>query len=188
MHHQIEHKEIIIQRAHSFGFNYEKTIKGCCQCTIAAIQDALEIQNDSVFKAGSGLTAGGGLSCEGSCGGYTGGVMVMSSLFGRHRKKWHNDKMEKDCAHTMARGLQDKFHREYGSNICSAIHRTIFGRSFDLMHAPDREAFEKLGAHEDKCTSVVGKAAAWATDLILEEMSKRKLCLKDLRNIRPSDG
>jgi C_GCAxxG_C_C family probable redox protein len=186
MNHRLENKQIIIQRALALGLNYEKTIKGCCQCTIAAMQDALEIQNDSIFKAGSGLTAGGGLSCEGSCGGYTGGVMVMSSLFGRRRKKWTDDKAEKDCAHIMARGLQDKFRQEYGSNICSAIHRNIFGRNFDLLNVLDREAFETLGAHVDKCTSVVGKAAAWATELILEEMSKRNLCLNDLRNIDPS--
>ena len=62
----------IIQRSFSLGVEYERTIRGCCQCTIAAIQDALGIRNDAVFKAGSGLTAGGGVSCEGSCGGFTG--------------------------------------------------------------------------------------------------------------------
>ncbi|MDD5206200.1 MAG: C-GCAxxG-C-C family protein [Desulfobacterales bacterium] len=80
MNNTIENNENIIQRALSLGFEYEKIITGCCQCSIAAIQDAIGIPNDAVFKAGSGLTAGGGLSCQGSCGGYTGGVMVMSSV------------------------------------------------------------------------------------------------------------
>jgi C_GCAxxG_C_C family probable redox protein len=184
MKSMIEHREKIIQHALSLGFEYEKTITGCCQCTIAAIQDALEIQNDAVFKAGSGLTAGGGVSCEGSCGGYTGGVMVMSSIFGRRREKWDDDKEEKDCAHNMARVLLDRFNWEYGGNICKNIHERIFGRGFDLKDARDREAFEKLGAHTDKCTSVVGRAAAWATELILEELSNRGMSLNDLRNIR----
>jgi len=83
-----EQKFEIIQHALNLGMEYEKAITGCCQCTIAAIQDALKIRNDAVFKAGNGLTAGGGLSCEGSCGGYTGGVMVMSSIFGRRRERW----------------------------------------------------------------------------------------------------
>jgi C_GCAxxG_C_C family probable redox protein len=184
MDHRIEDKPNIIQHALSLGIEYEKTVTGCCQCTIAAIQDALDARNDAVFKAGSGLTAGGGLSCEGSCGGYTGGVMVMSSLFGRRRKKWDDDKEEKNCAHRMARGLLEKFNQEYGSNICRTIHRNIFGREFDLMDPPDREAFEELGAHVDKCTSVVGKAAAWATELILEELSNRGMSLSDLQNIK----
>jgi C_GCAxxG_C_C family probable redox protein len=184
MKRSIEHKAEIIQRALSLGFEYEKTITGCCQCTIAAIQDALNIKDDAVFKAGSGLTAGGGVSCEGSCGGFTGGVMVMSSVFGRRREKWNDDKDEKDCAHHMARALLDKFNQEYGGNMCKTIHRSIFGRDFDLRDPSDREAFEKLGAHVDKCTSVVGKAAAWATELILEELSDRGMSLKDLQSIK----
>jgi C_GCAxxG_C_C family probable redox protein len=180
MNNTSEYKTTIIQRAFSLGFEYEKTITGCCQCTIAAIQDAMGIQNDAVFKAGSGLTAGGGISCEGSCGGYIGGVMVMSSVFGRRRERWDNDKDEKDCAHNMARALLDKFNQEYGSNICKTIHLSIFGRDFDLKNSLDREAFEQFGAHLDKCTSVVGKAAAWATELILDELSNRGMSLKDL--------
>jgi len=175
-----EEKAEIVRRAFSLGFEYEKRIRGCCQCTIAAIQDALEIQNDEVFRAGSGLTAGGGISCEGSCGGYTGGVMVMSSLFGRRRDKWDNDQHNKDCAHTMAKALLDKFNQKYGSNICKMIHLRIMGREFDLKDAQDRETFEASGAHVDKCTSVVGTAAAWATEFILEELYKRKMALNDI--------
>jgi len=171
----------IIRRAFFLGFEYEKTIRGCCQCAIAAIQDALEIQNNEVFRAGSGLTAGGGVSCEGSCGGYTGGVMVMSSIFGRRREKWDNDEDNKDCAHNMARALLDKFNQKYGSNICRMIHRRIMGREFDLKDARDRETFEALGAHVDQCTSVVGTAAAWATELILQETYRRKISLNDIR-------
>jgi hypothetical protein len=174
----------IIERARALGFEYEKTITGCCQCTIAAVQDALDMRNDAVFKAGSGLTAGGGLSCAGSCGGYTGGVMVMSSVFGRCRQNWDNDRNEKDCAHRMAGALLNRFKRSYGSHICRKIHQRIFGRDFDLKVAAQRGDFEKLGAHVDKCTLVVGEAAAWAVELILEELSNRGMSLDDLRRIK----
>jgi hypothetical protein len=154
----IENNEEIIARAFTLGMNYERTITGCCQCTIAAIQDALGLKDDAVFKAGSGLTAGGGLSCEGSCGGYTGD--------------------------NMARALLNRFNREYGSNICRVIHGRIFGRTFDLGNAPEREIFETMGAHFDKCTTVVGKAAAWSTELILDELSNRGMSLHDLQSIK----
>jgi C_GCAxxG_C_C family probable redox protein len=180
----IENNEEIIARAFTLGMNYERTITGCCQCTIAAIQDALGLKDDAVFKAGSGLTAGGGLSCEGSCGGYTGGIMVMSSVFGRRREKWDDDKDEKNCAHNMARALLNRFNREYGSNICRVIHGRIFGRTFDLGNAPEREIFETMGAHFDKCTTVVAKAAAWSTELILDELSNRGMSLHDLQSIK----
>lgn len=176
-----EEKERIIRQAFELGFKYEKTLRGCCQCTIAAIQDALQIEGHAVFQAGSGLTAGGGVSCEGSCGGYVGGVMVMSSLFGRRRENCDDDFAEKECAHNMAFALLQRFEREYGSVICKAIHTGIFGRSFDLKNSRDRQAFEELGAHADKCTSVVGKAASWAAELILEELSSRSLSLRDVQ-------
>jgi C_GCAxxG_C_C family probable redox protein len=171
----------IVKQALKLGDTYEQSITGCCQCTIAAIQDALEIRNDDVFKAGSGLTAGGGISCKGSCGGYTGGVMVMSSVFGRRREKWDNDIEEKDCAHNMAQALLDKFNREYNSHICEKIHRTIFNRNFNLRDVNDRAAFEEMGAHIDKCNQVVGKAAAWAAELILEELEQRGMTLAEIQ-------
>ena len=119
----------IIERARTLGFEYEKTITGCCQCTIAAIQDSLGIRNDAVFKAGSGLTAGGGLSCEGSCGGFTGGVMVMSSVFGRCRQKWDNDRKEKDCAHQMAGALLNRTKElDMYLRPLEAIRKTAAGR------------------------------------------------------------
>jgi C_GCAxxG_C_C family probable redox protein len=176
-----EDRSNIVKRALELGTAYEQEITGCCQCTIAAIQDALGIRNDAVFKAGSGLTAGGGISCEGSCGGYTGGVMVMSSVFGRRRQKWDDDVQEKDCAHNMANALLGKFNREYESNICKKIHHKIFGRNFNLRNVSDRMAFETMGAHVDKCNVVVGKAAAWATDLILEELSRRGMTLGEIQ-------
>lgn len=184
----IEKKAEIIERALSLGFEYEKNVTGCCQCTIAAIQDALSIRDDSVFKAGSGLTAGGGVSCEGSCGGFIGGIMVMSSVFGRRRDRWESDRGEKDCAHRMARALLNRFNQEYGSNLCKTIHRRIFGREFDLTDSSDRKVFEELGAHTDQCTLVVGKAAAWATELILEELFSRGLSLADLQSITRTRG
>jgi hypothetical protein len=72
--------------------------------------------------------------------------------------------------------------------VCKAIHRSLFGREFNLRDSSDREAFEKLGAHADKCTSVVGKAAAWATELILEELCNRGMSLKDLQSISRERG
>jgi C_GCAxxG_C_C family probable redox protein len=176
-----EDKAKIIKRALALGDAYEQKITGCCQCTIAAIQDALGIKNDDVFKAGSGLTAGGGISCQGSCGGYTGGVMVMSSVFGRRREKWDDDIEEKNCAHNMAKALLDRFIEEYNSSICKTIHHRIFGRNFNLRDAADRAAFEAMGAHADKCNRVVGKAAAWATELILEELEQRGMTLAEIQ-------
>jgi hypothetical protein len=51
-------KQALLDKAYQLGFEYEKTYRGCSQCAIAAIQDTLDIRDDSVFKAGTGLAGG----------------------------------------------------------------------------------------------------------------------------------
>lgn len=169
----------LIDTAFNLGFEYEKKYRGCAQCTVAAVQDTLNLENDTLFKAASGLGAGCGLLCDGVCGGYSGGIMVMSSLFGRRRKKIDNDDEEKYCAFRMAKFLHDKFINEYGSVICNEIHHKIFGKTYNLWNANEKEEFNNDGAHESKCTTVVGNASSWIVQLILEEAETRDGKLQD---------
>jgi hypothetical protein len=48
----------------------------CRQCTFTATQDVPGIEKDAVFKAGSGPTAGGGVSWEDYTSGYRSGLHV----------------------------------------------------------------------------------------------------------------
>lgn len=58
----------MLTKAYELGFKYEKEYYGCCQCVLAAIQDTLGIENEAVFKSGTGLAAGIGLTGAGSFG------------------------------------------------------------------------------------------------------------------------
>ncbi len=176
-------KYLLIRRAYELGFDYERNYHGCCQSTIAGIQDALGIRNDFVFKAGGGLAAGGGLLRDGICGGYSGGIMVMSTFFARVREKFNNDREENYCSYQMACELHDKFINEYSTVICKDIHYKIFGRSFDFWNPEEKRLLEEAGAHKDKCTSVVANGSSWATEIILNEIEKRSLELKDFKHL-----
>jgi C_GCAxxG_C_C family probable redox protein len=176
--------QVFTEKAYRLGFEYERDYRGCSQCSIAAIQDTLGIRNDFVFKAGSGLATGGGLLRVGLCGGYSGGVMMMSSFFGRSRDKIDDDREEKYCSFNMAVSLHDLFIGKYRSVICREIHECIFGCSYDLWNEEERQAFEEAGAHRDKCTGVVADASEWATKLILEEIEKRGLELADFEYLK----
>jgi C_GCAxxG_C_C family probable redox protein len=173
-------REASIEKARTLGFEYERDYRGCAQCTIAAVQDTLGVKNDAVFKAASGLAGGGGLLCVGFCGGYTGGVMTMSSLFGRRRDKFDADREERYASFHMAKALHERFVEKYGSVICREIHDEIFGRRFDLWAPEGRKAFEDAGAHGDKCTGVVADASAWVCEIILDELEKRNIGPGDL--------
>ena len=60
-------KKEMMQKAYELGFKYEQDYRGCAQCAIAAIQDALGIKNDFVYKAGSGLAGGAVTCCKSGC-------------------------------------------------------------------------------------------------------------------------
>lgn len=180
-------RDSLIKKAFELGFKYEQKYHGCAQCTIAGIQDALDIRNDFVYKAGSGLAAGGGECIDGSCGGYSGAIMMMSLLFGRERKEEGTElgRMEKNECSRMAALLHDMFIEKYGSVCCKEIQKKVFGRSFNLRDEKEKEEFHKAGAHddEDKCCMVVGDGASWGTGLILDEIARRGLSLEALRQI-----
>jgi len=162
-------KEELLEKAYELGFEYEKTYKGCSQCVIAAIQDTLEIRDDSVFKSATGLAGGGGLTGMGDCGAYAGGVMVISQLLGRERSRFDDSERIRFKTCDLAKRLGDEFLGEFGTIICRDIQTRIFGRPYYLRDPDEFNKFEEAGAHREKCPDVVGKAARMAVKIILDE-------------------
>ncbi len=76
-------KDEILDAAFKAAKQYELKSGGCPQCTLAGIFDSLEIENDAVFKAATGLADGIGLTGNGHCGALSGGVLAISYFFGR---------------------------------------------------------------------------------------------------------
>jgi C_GCAxxG_C_C family probable redox protein len=176
-------RDAMIKRAYECGFDYERRYRGCAQSTVAAVQDTIGIRNDYVFKASGGFAAGCGMLRDGLCGGYSGGIMTMSTLFARRRPKFDNDREENYCSYRMAINLHDRFMEEYGSIICLDIHKKIFKISYDLWDPEEKQLFEEAGAHADKCTGVVAKASAWTVEILLDEIVKRRLTLCDFKHL-----
>jgi C_GCAxxG_C_C family probable redox protein len=160
------------EKAYELGKEYEKVYRGCSQCVVAALQDALGIRNDDVFKAATGLAGGGCGTIDGSCGAYLGSIMVLGSLIGRERDKFDDfTNMALDSrAFQLYRKFRDKYIQEYGSVICRNIQTKVLGRPYYITDPDDMEKFEAAGGHDDRgCPVVVGKAAWWMAELILEE-------------------
>ena len=168
-----ESRESILEKAYNLGFSYEQEYRGCSQCAIAAIQETLGIEDEAVFKAGTGLAGGILLTGTGTCGALCGGIMVLSSIAGRERKDFADMGGRLFLVGEMGSELRNKFIEEYGSISCRDIQYKLFGRSYNLMDPVDKEKFDKDGAHTDKCPSVVGNAARWAVELILELQARQ---------------
>jgi C_GCAxxG_C_C family probable redox protein len=164
------------------GFTYEEKYRSCGQCVVAAVQDTLGIRNDFVFKCASSLGGGIGKLCDGSCGAYTGSVLMIGFFWGRTRDKFDGDVENKKAADRLTVSLHEKFVEEFGSITCREIHDRLFGRRFDLWNEADKAAFDEAGAHRDKCTRVVASAASWVTELVLGELSARGQALEEYRS------
>lgn len=162
-------KKELLDKAYQLGFHNEKMYMGCSQCAIAAIQDTLDIRDDSVFKAGTGFAGGGGLTGIGVCGGYLGGVMVISQLLGRERSNFSDPERVRFKTYALARKFLEQYIEELGSIICRDIQTIRFGRPYYIADMDDFGKFEEAGGHVDKCTDVVGKATQLAVKFILDE-------------------
>jgi len=160
-----------IQKAFELGFQYEKTYRGCAQCTLMTFFQMTGKRDPAIFQAASGLSGGIAITGDGSCGGYTGGVLFMSSLIGRRldRLDADGDREAQLKSYAMAQKLHDKFIEKYGTVTCADIHRKIFGQAYCLRNPDERDAFEAAGAHVDKCTTVVGNACAWIAEILIDE-------------------
>ena len=162
-------REEISKEAYELGFHYEQEYGGCCQCALAAIQETLGMENDTVFKAGTGLSGGVCGTGTGACGGLTAGIMIIGSKIGRERKNFKDPERIRWKTRELAKKLYDKFIEEYGSGNCRDIQNKLFGRSFNFWDADAYQEFEKAGGHSDKCPSVVGNAAKWTVEILLEQ-------------------
>ena len=151
---------------------YEIRGGGCPQCTIAGVFDALEIENDDVFKAGTGLADGVGLTGDGHCGALSGGVMAISYMFGRDKKDF-GDMRKLVKANLLSKKLHDRFVEKYGSARCADIQTSLIGRFYNLYDPSELAAAAKAGMME-KCSTLVGEVARMTTRIILEEQQKKK--------------
>ena len=162
----MDKKDYRIKKAYELGVKYESEYRGCCQCTLGALQDAFDKKDDAVFKASTGLATGTGLIGSAGCGGYSGGVLFIGQFIGRKRENFKESSSSTGIFRIIGE-FHVKFIEEYGSIICTDIQKKIFGRSFNLLNEEEKNLFEKMGGHRDKCPIVVGKAAAWAAEIIL---------------------
>jgi len=170
----------ILDKAFRNAKQHEMESGGCPQCTIAGIFEALDIQNDDVFRAATGLADGVGLTGNGHCGALSGGTIAISYLFGR--KKEDFPKMLKLIkANLLSKKLHDQFVEKYGTCRCTDIQTKLVGRFFNMYDPAEVEAATKAGMM-DKCSTLVGEVARMATKIILEERERETLKQKEKKS------
>ena len=120
---------------------------------MAALQDSIDFvpKNKELFRAASGLCGGTSPSGEGNCGAFTGSGMILSCLCGRTRDEFE-ERGKTGRSSELVHEMYERFKEEYGSCICKDVRK-------------------KMEQYEDRCPRIVGKAAAWAAEIILREFA-----------------
>ena len=163
-------KEEILNMAYERGKQYEMEHGNCSQCTLAGIFDALDIQNEDVFRSATGFADGVGLTRNGQCGALSGGVLAISYLFGRRKEDFGNmRKVLKSCI--LSKKLHDQILGKYGTCRCADIQVNLMGRVYDMYNPAEYEEAVKDGFF-NYSSSVVGEVARMATEIILEERER----------------
>ncbi len=144
----------------------------CAQCSIAAIFDVMGVEDENVIRAATGLADGVGLTGDGHCGALSGGTIAISYFFGRSKEDL--GRLGKQLrALLLAKKFQEKFVAEFSTCRCHDIQIKQFGRFFNLYDMEDLKAAVAANMAES-CSTLVGKAARMALEIILDEQAKKE--------------
>lgn len=188
-----------MKKAFKTAYEGEANRENCAQETFHGVTSVLGIKNYQMFKSLSALEAGGAISTAGSCGAFSGGLIVISYFFGRTYEQWEKGKNYLKAS-TLGQKLYKKFMKQYGTVICREIHNKIYGRTFKLMDevnlGVDRDElkiFLEMGAHDNMCPTVAGLSAMWTVEILWDELtndidiSKMPSASEALKNFKPKN-
>ena len=163
------HKVAILKEAYVKAFQSEVAYHGCSQCVLLGLGNTFKELPPLIFKAATSLSGGIAQCGDGACGAYSGAIMYMGLLMGREVDQLGGDKTDLYHSFAMAQRLHDKFIETYGGVRGMDVHKAMFKTWYLLRDPIQKQAFTTVGAHELVCPCVVGTAARWVAEILLEE-------------------
>ena len=135
------------------GFN-------CAQSVLFSYADRLNLDKNLALKIATGFGGGMGRKQE-VCGAVTGGIMVLSLLYGRGE---NDDRSKSGHTYAMVREFVDEFEK-----LCSTVNCKKLLNGCDLLTDEGKVAYTSQNMLEN-CCGFVDQAVQ-----ILEEMINRKV-------------
>lgn len=156
-----EEKQKLIEQVYETAAKYEYDYGCCPQCVLATIQETVGGIDDATIKAVHGLSGGGGLMAEGTCGALTGGLVALSAKYGRDRDKL--DKGRYINNFKKCKELVERFRTEFGGVTCTQLQEQFTGRTYDMWQADEYKAFSDARGY--KCADATGKVTQWVIEM-----------------------
>ena len=159
----------MIKSSYEKAYAAEVKYHGCSQCVLIGLSEVFSQVDPVLFKAATALSGGMAQCGDGACGGYSGGILYMGTYIGRSWEHRDADKDNQYKSFDMAQTLHDRYVETYGGVTGKNIHEKIFGDFYLLRDEKAKKAFGNIGAHEYKCPCVVGSAARWVAEILIDE-------------------
>ncbi len=157
-----DQKQSLGEQAYGKAVRYELDYGCCPQCVLATVQETVGIIDDQLIKASHGLSGGGGLMGEGTCGALTGGLLALSARYGRDRDKLDRGRYINNFK--KAQQLTDKFREEFGGLTCKQLQEKFTGRTYDMWNAEEYKAFDS--ARGQQCAHATGTVTKWVIEML----------------------
>ena len=157
-----EEKRLLGEQAYEKALKYELDYGCCPQCVLTTVQETIGIVDDQTIKASHGLSVGGALMGEGTCGALVGGLMALSAKYGRDRDKL--DRGRYINSFKKAKELSERFKQEFGGLTCKELQKQFTGRNYDMWNAEEYKAFSD--ARGLKCANATGTVTKWVIEML----------------------
>lgn len=157
-----DEKKALAEAAYQKAFDYEYNYGSCPQCILAAIQETVGGVDDATIKAAHGLAGGGGLAGVGACGALTGGLLALSTKFGRDRDKLDKGRYLNNFK--KCNELVERFRQEFGGVTCQDLQRQFTGQTYDMWQAEQYKAFDE--ARGKQCAHATGTVTRWVVEML----------------------
>jgi hypothetical protein len=135
----------IVEKAYRLGHKYEGKYGGCCRCTVAAVQNAIEFipKDEDVFRTACCLDGGATPTGMQNCGSFTGSGIIIGYVCGT------SPFQDTGLSHKLIHEVYERFRQAYKTVLCKDVRENGRGN----------------------CPEIVGKAARWTTETILRQFT-----------------
>ena len=157
-----EEKQKLAEQAYTKAVAYELDYGCCPQCVLATVQETVGGVDDATIKASHGLSGGGGLAGQGTCGALSGGLMALSAKFGRDRDKLDKGRFINNFKKN--KELVERFREEFGGVTCEDLQKQFTGRTYDMWNAEQYQAFD--AARGKQCAHATGTVTKWVVEML----------------------
>jgi C_GCAxxG_C_C family probable redox protein len=152
---------------------YMEELNSCAYCTMRALQDTFDLQDETLLKAAGAITGGIGGMAD-TCGSMISAAMMVGSVCGCGRNEGDNALEKLHYSMMRARFIYDWFKHQRGTVNCNEILIGFSGGAYSDFSDPVQFAAAYDTGIFIKCRDVVAENAAKAAELVWDELHKKK--------------